>query len=141
MKVLLPTLAAILALSLGAAPAAAKPRDSGRLTDRIGDPALQHSMAAAIAALSEAMLDMPVEPFARAMRTIDPEAARDVPPDATVGDLAGPDARRMPREMARKVPQMMGAVAGMAGAMEAMLPQLEAMGDEMRERIEDADLR
>ena len=140
MKALLLPLGAITALSVGAAPALAKPRDSDRLVERMGDPALQHSMAAAVAALSEAMLDMPVEPVARAMRTIDPNAARDLPRDATVGDLAGPDARRMPREMARKLPQMMGAVAGMAGAMEAMLPQLEAMGDEMRERIEDADL-
>jgi hypothetical protein len=141
MKAVLLPLGAVVALCASATPTLAKPRESSRLAERMGDPALQHSLAAAVAALSEAMLDLPVEPFARAMRTMDPDAARDIPPGATVADIAGPDARRMPRELARKLPQMMGAVAGMAGAMEAMLPQLEAMGEQMRERIEDAELR
>ena len=37
--------------------------------------------------------------------------------------------------MAAQVPQMMGAMAGMAGAMEGMLPQLEALGKRLKRQL------
>ena len=123
---------------VAAVPAAAKPRHADRLAEQLDDPALQHSLSDAIAAMSEALLDMPVAPIARVMDAMGDPGARDIDPDATVGDLAGPDARRMPREVARKVPQMMGAMAEMSDAMAAMAPQLEAIGRRMRDRMDDA---
>lgn len=123
---------------VAAAPAAAKPRHADRLAEQLDDPALQHSLSDAIAAMSEALLDMPVAPIARVMDAMGDPGARDIDPDATIGDLAGPDARRMPREVARKVPQMMGAMAEMSDAMAAMAPQLEAIGRRMGDRMDDA---
>ncbi len=139
MRVHLALLSGALVAAAIAAPAAAQDRHSGRMAETLADPALQHSMSTAIAAMAEAMLDMPVAPFARAMEAMGDPDARDIDPDATLADVAGPEARRMPREMARKLPRMMGAMGGMAGAMEAMLPQLEAMGRQMRDRIDEAE--
>ncbi|HEU4649900.1 MAG TPA: hypothetical protein VFS49_00660 [Croceibacterium sp.] len=56
----------------------------------------------------------------------DPEA---VDPSLTVRDIAGPEAEAAPREIALRLPQMMGALAALAVSLERMLPQLEAMGD------------
>ena len=60
----------------------------------------------------------------------DPEA---VDPNLTVGDLAGLDAAEAPHEVARRLPEMMGAMATMATTLEAMLPELRAMGDRIAE--------
>ena len=139
MKALLLPLGALVTLCATAGPALAQSRHSDRLADQLADPALQGSMSDAIGALSEALLDMPVAPIARVMDAMGDPDARYIDPRATVGDLAGPDARRMPREVARKVPQMMGAMAEMSDAIAAMTPQLEEIGRRMRDRIEDAD--
>lgn len=141
MRVLLAVLTGALAVAVIALPAEAKERPPSRMAEKLSDPALQHSMSTAIAALSEALLDMPIAPFARAVEAMGDPDARDIDPDATLADVAGPEARRMPREMARKLPQMMDAMGGMAGAMEAMLPRLEAMGRQMRDRMEEAEFR
>jgi hypothetical protein len=46
-----------------------------------------------------------------------------------VRDLAGPEAEDAPREIAVRVPQMMGALASLAFALEEMLPQLRAIAE------------
>lgn len=131
-------LAVVLAAALAApVPALARDRSLGRAAEQLGDPQLQHSIASAIAALSEAMLAMKMAPFARAMEGVgemagDRDAAPAIDPEATMGDMIGPEAREMPRQMARQVPQMMSAMAGMAGAMEGMLPEFEALGKRLR---------
>ena len=139
MRVDLVLLSGALAAAAIAVPAAAQDRHAGRMAEKLSDPALQHSMSTAVAAMAEAMLDMPVAPFARAMEAMGDPDAREIDPDATLADVAGPEARRMPREMARKLPRMMGAMGGMAGVMEAMLPQLQAMGRQMRDRMDEAE--
>jgi hypothetical protein len=79
---------------------------------------------------------MKVAPLAKAMEQMgNRETARSIPRNATLADLAGPEARRMPREISQKVPMMMGAMAGMSEAMEAMLPQLEAMAEKMKNAL------
>jgi len=83
--------------------------------------------------MTQAMLSMPAAPLLRAAETMagrDPEA---VDPDLTVGDLAGPDAAEAPRELAHRLPEMMGAMAAMTAALETMLPELRAMGDRIAE--------
>lgn len=110
-------------------------RELGHVADELANPRNQRAVAGVMEAMTEMMLSMKVAPLAKAMDQMgDREAARSIPKDGTLADLAGPEARRMPREVSRKVPQMMGAMAGMTGAMEAMLPQLE----EMAERMKDA---
>jgi hypothetical protein len=138
-------LVAILGGALGAAaalpvPALAREAHGGQVAEALANPGTQQAMAGAMAAMTEALLDLKVGPFAKAMEGMDDsaghrKAARRIDPDATLGDLAGPEARRMPREVSRKLPKMMGAMAGMAGAMEAMLPQLEAMGAKVKDAM------
>jgi len=103
-----------LALVLAATPAAARDGGMSRMAEKMRDPATQRALAAAVAAMSDAMLDMPLEPFARAAEAVgDRRAARKMH-GATLRDVAGPDAERMPRELRRKLPAMMGAAGGMA---------------------------
>ena len=136
--------AAVVAAAALPVPALAREAQGGQVAEVLANPGTQQAMAGAMAAMTEALLDMKVGPFARAMEGMDDatgnrRAARRIDYDATLGDLAGPEARRMPRQVARKLPQMMGAMAGMAGAMEAVLPQLEAMGEKMKDAMGERD--
>ena len=56
-----------------------------------------------------------------------------VDPDLRVGDLVDPETADAPYEFAHRLPQMMGALAGVAATLEAMLPELRAMGDRLAE--------
>lgn len=149
------SLSALAAVLLAPVPAAARGaadkdrarRDCalGELQTRLGDPATQQAMGDAMATLMAAMLDMKAAPFLKAMDRMgkpmgEHTVPRDIPDNATLGDLAGPQARAMPGEVARRAPAMMGAAGAMAGAMGEMLPQMEEMGkrmgDQMRKTIE-----
>ena len=46
---------------------------------------------------------------------------------------ADPETADAPYEFAHRLPQMMGALAGVAATLEAMLPELRAMGDRIAE--------
>lgn len=137
----MPLRAHILAAGLGALaafPANALARDVpvGDVADALADPAIQESLGRAISAMSEALLDTRVGPLARAMGPIAGDGPwRDLPPDARLGDVAGPQARRVSREISRRVPEMMGSVAGMAGAIEDMLPELKATARRMKDAL------
>ena len=128
-----------LALVSAAAPAAAKPDTAtSRMAEKMRDPANQAAMAGAVAAASEAILDIPLEPLARAAEAMgDRRTARRMR-GSTLRDVAGPEAEDMPRELAHKLPAMMGAMGGMAEAMEEMAPALKAMAKEMGARMSDA---
>jgi hypothetical protein len=58
-----------------------------------------------------------------------------MPKDARLRDLAGPEADRLPGEIGHRVPQAMGAAAGMAGAVEDMLPEINATVDRLRNAL------
>lgn len=121
---------ALAALALAPLPAAAK-SDTERMADKMRDPAMQGAVAAALRVMSEAMLDIRIAPFLKAAEAIrDPERARDIDPDLRVRDVA-PEAGRVPEEMSRRVPAMMGAMGGMAEAVEEMTPVLKNMAREM----------
>ena len=120
-------LAGTLGLALAAmAPATALAREAGasrpeisRMSEELTNPRNQKAVAGMMEALSEMLLSMKVAPLAKAMEQMgDHKAARSIPPNATLADLAGPDARRMPQEVSRKVPAMMTAMAGMGEAMQ-----------------------
>ena len=127
-----------LALVMAASPAVARDDSTQRVTEQLRDPATQRAIAGAVAAMGEAMLDMPLEPLARMADAMgDRRTAREMR-GATVGDYAGPEARDMPREMSRKLPALMGQVGGMAAAAEEMTPALKAMAREMGARMKEA---
>ena len=87
------TIAALPLLALLAPlPAAAADPSAGRAVAALNDPAMQDRMADTVAALVGALMQMKVGPLAEAVARVDPESdAAYIPPDATVGDIAGRD--------------------------------------------------
>jgi len=117
------------ATAVASTPALAAADDAKRLADELNDPARQAEIAAMVETMSAVMLEMPVAPLLRAKAQIEGGDSEAVDPDLTVRDLAGPEAEDAPREIATRLPQMMGALAVLAVSLEQMLPQLRAMGD------------
>ncbi|MBW8752776.1 MAG: hypothetical protein JF595_01280 [Sphingomonadales bacterium] len=119
-------------------PAAARDQAPGDVAKRLADPGTQAAVTVALTALSQALLDVRIEPLRRAMAAAGDitgageGAAADLPPDARLRDLAGPGADKLPGEIGRRVPQAMGAAAGMAGAVQDMIPELKAMAERMK---------
>lgn len=119
------------ALAWQIAPAAARTSapDSSAMTRQLEDPRTQNAAANALGSLMSIMLAMKAEPLIKAMDAMgEHDAARRIPRGATLGDLAGPDARRIPGEVKRRVPGMMTAMGSMAGMFDQLLPQLEQIG-------------
>lgn len=134
MRVVLPVL---LAAALAPLPALAAEGDAERLAEELIDPARQEQLAATAEVMAEAVLAMPAGPLLRAAETVAGRDPEGVDPDLTVRDLVGPEAAEAPREMARRLPAMMGAMATLAVTLEALLPELRAMGDRIAEDIAD----
>lgn len=124
------------ALMLTPTAAIAHDRASPEIAGKLADPGTQVAATAALAAMSDALLDLPITPFVRAIRGMgDNEAGTDLPADARVRDLAGPEADCLPEEIGRRVPQAMSATADVMVVLREMLPRLRAMGDRLRDAI------
>lgn len=126
------------ALAAAAAPfpaLAAQEPDSPRIAEQLGDPLVQDTLASSIAIMGRVLMDMNVAPMMQALAKATGDDPRYVDPDTTVGDLAGPDARYLPEDMAMRVPEVMGAMAGMAEGMEEMVPALRDMAEQFRRSI------
>lgn len=131
-KALAVSLAAVALLPL---PAVAQDSRASQIADQLGDPMTQYMVAGALAAMSTVVLDMNIEPMIRAMKSVGAPFAMDLPPDATLGDLAGPEAGYVPREVVSRVPRMMDQMGEMAGAFDEMLPEIEAAARRMRDEL------
>lgn len=118
-------------LALAPAPALAK-SDIAQIAQQLRDPQMQGAMAAAVRAMSDAMLDMKIAPLLEAAEAVrDPYDARRVDPDTRLRDYAGQGAEDMPDKLSRRLPAMMGAMGGMAEAVEEMTPALKGMAKQM----------
>ena len=118
------------------APARASESEADELARRLDDPVTQHMVAGALSAITKQLLETRAAPFLRAMEAAGAgDDLPDMPPDATLGDLAGPEAQRLPREIVRRVPELMGSLADMASAFGAMQPELEAMARRMKDAV------
>ncbi|PLK26885.1 hypothetical protein [Novosphingobium sp. TH158] len=119
--------------------ASARPeRDDPRIAEKLSDPMLQAQVSSMVALISEMVMDMKVGPLARAMGEWGDKSMRDIPDDARLRDLAGPEMRDMPRQVAREMPRAMNSMGRAAGALEEMLPEFDRMADQMRRAIEKA---
>jgi hypothetical protein len=133
-------LAAVLVAFAAPVPALAQDRteeDAARVADTLRDPVLQESVAAGMAAASEALLDVPLAPLARAVAEAAGDDPRDVDPNMTLRSVS-PEAEDVPAEIHDKLPRVMGAMAGMAGGVSAMIPALREMAARMEEAVERA---
>jgi hypothetical protein len=105
------------------------------IAGRLADPGTQAAVTVALTALSQALLDFRIDAIRRVMASAGDDAAASLPPDARLRDLAGPEADKVPGEIGRGVPQVMGEAAGMVGALQDMLPELKASIDRMKAAI------
>jgi hypothetical protein len=127
---------ALLGAALTPASAFARDGETGDMAKKLADPGMQAAAAAALAAMAEKILDIDIAGYTRAIDAAGGgSAVRDLPPDAKLRDLAGPDAERMPRTIARNVPKAMGSAARMAGAMSDLRPQLKETMRELKDAI------
>lgn len=126
--------ACLAAFVLAPLPALAREKATDDVAKRLSDPATQAGVAVALTAFSEALLDLKIEPFRRALEAAGSDGAADLPPDARLRDIA-PHSDKLTGEIGRRVPETMGAAAGMAGAVEDMLPELRATIDRMKDAI------
>ncbi len=130
--------AALLAI---AAPVAASAQDAegtaAEVERTLGDPATQEAMAEGMAAASEALLDVPLAPLAKAVARAAGEDPEDVDPNMTLRSTS-PAADDVPSRVREELPRVMGAMAGMAGGMGAMVPALREVAERMREAVERA---
>ncbi|HCF24379.1 MULTISPECIES: hypothetical protein [unclassified Novosphingobium] len=131
-------LAALSALMLVPVPAQAKADHP--LSQELADPRKQQAIGDMLGALIGVMLDMPADPLARMAEAAgDRGAARKFPRGATLGDLAGPEARRLPREVRRRAPAMVGAMGELTAVLEDMAPEFERIGRDFERRMQEAD--
>lgn len=104
------------------------------------DPYKAEALGDMLGAMLGVMLDMKAAPLARAMEAAgEPEAARKIPRGATIGDLAGPDARRLPQEVRRRAPAMLGALGEFAEVLEEAAPEFERIARNYERKVENAD--
>lgn len=131
-------LAALSALALMPVPAAAKV--DRPLSRDLSDPRKQQAIGDMLGALIGVMLEMPADPLARMAEAAgDRDAARRIPRGAKIADLAGPEARRLPREVRRRAPAMVGAMGELTAALEDMAPEFERIGRDFERRMQQAD--
>ncbi len=126
------TIAALPLLALAAPmPAAAADGEMRDTVATLNDPVAQDRMADAVAAMVGALMQLKVGPLADAVARVDPESdAATIPPDATLGEVAGRDP-----EYAERMGDDVRATARMAGhaasAMAAYAPVLKDMARDL----------
>lgn len=114
-------------------------QSAARISEKLSDPATQEQLSQSLAVMSEVLLDLPLAPFMRSVAEMAGEDPEAVDPDLTLRQMS-PEAERVPREIADKLPRMMGAMAGMTEGFGAMMPALREMAARMQAAIEQADL-
>lgn len=103
----------------------------------LGNPATQAAVAEGMAAASEALLDVPLAPLARAVKQAAGEDPDEVDPDMTLRRVS-PESEDVPGKVRESLPRMMGAMGSMAGGMGAMVPALREMAERMRAAMDVA---
>lgn len=108
------------------------------LAEKLADPRVQNGVADMVERMGETMLDLPVGKFAAAIERAHPGTIeKRISEDATVADLAGRDAERLPRELGKGSRQMMAMLSGFASAFATMMPEFEQMGRDLERSMKD----
>ena len=136
----LPLLIATATLST---PASAHDMDSAarmkQVADQFSDPAMQQDISHAVEAVTGAMLDLPVGEFAEVIEDARPGTVDEhINRNTRLGDLAGPDANRIPARVGDSTRSSMAAMGGMIRAFANMLPEFQRLGREIEASVEDA---
>ncbi len=107
--------------------------------DRFADPATQEDVSHVIEALTGVVLDLPVGEFAEAIERARPGTVdEDINRNTRLGDLAGPEAERIPARVGNGTRASMAAMGGMMRAFADMLPELQKLGRDLEASVERA---
>lgn len=106
------------------------------MADRLADLAIQDSVSGMVEKMSSAMLRLPVGKFVAAIEEARPGSVKKkVQEDATLADLAGPQAEAVPKLLGQESRTAMKMMSGFAKAFAVMLPQFEELGKEMEKEF------
>lgn len=120
----------------GAQIAADQPSESSRAAELLKDPAQQQKLASTISAMLAALMKVNVGPLADVVAKVDPQSrARDLPRDATLGDVVGRDERDAQR-LGDQVQSSAQLVGSAAATIEAYLPMLKSIARDMATQVE-----
>lgn len=106
------------------------------IADEMSRPENVKKIANIVEDIAGAMMDMPVGQMAAAIEKASPGILKSsIPANATVADLAGKDADKLPREFATKTRDMMAMAGSFARVFAELLPQFERMSKDMEKRV------
>lgn len=139
----LPFIAASMAL---ASPVmAAEQPPEAEIIEKLNDPEFQDGLTAMMSGFMGAMMALPIGEFAHSIEKAVPENMRrdrdfsDIDRHATVGDLARRDDPDFDRDIEDKMRQGTAMMGFMASEFGALLPELRALDERMKERMERLD--
>jgi hypothetical protein len=115
--------------------------------ERMADPDFQEQMGGMLGGFMTVLLDIPIGQFAEAAQKAIPEGLEDkvdrngslsrVDPDMTIGDLARKDNPDFEQDMQGKLRKGSAMAGILASEIGALLPQLKAMSERMKRRMEE----
>lgn len=112
------------------------------MAQELADPHMQDGIASMAERIGERVLDLPVGKFAAVIERARPGTIeRRMREDATLADLAGRDAERLPRDLAQGSRQAMTMLSGFASAFADMMPQFEALARGLDAQMKDIHRR
>ncbi|MEP2990872.1 MAG: hypothetical protein ABJN65_07795 [Parasphingorhabdus sp.] len=139
----LPILAASMAIANPVIAAEQVPESE--MIEKLNDPEFQDNLTSMMSGFMGAMMALPIGEFAHSIENAIPETMRDdrdfsdINRDATVGDLARRDNPDFDRNIESKMRQSTAMMGFMASEFGALLPELRALGERMKERMERLD--
>jgi len=107
--------------------------------DQLVNPDMQDNVADTVERVSASLMYVPIGSFAAAIErarpgTVDPGIGY----DSRLGDLAGPDAAALPRELGARSREAMNLMGGVAQAISEMMPAFERMSHQLTESFKAA---
>jgi hypothetical protein len=107
-----------------------------KISQDLADPRMQDGVAAMVERMGDTMMRLPVGKFAAAVEKARPGTMKKrIREDATIADLAGRDAERLPEALGKGSKQMMGMLSGFAAAFATMVPEFEELGRDLEESM------
>ena len=108
------------------------------LSKDLANPRVQDGVSDMVERMTETMLQLPVGKFAAAVEKARPGTVKKrIDENATIADLAGRDADRLPEALGKGSKQMMGMLSGFAAAFATMVPEFEELGRDLEELMAD----
>lgn len=105
--------------------------DLARAAEEMKDPVRQEQVAVMAEALLDSLMEMPIGSLLQSAAEIAGEDPDEIDPNTTLREVAGPEAQEAPRQFARAMPRIMGAMGTLAGALGKLAPELRRMGEDI----------